>query len=217
MAVFGGSHSLPEPCTGRRYTENVYVTAPTSRRPHARIRALGLALTLGALLLAGCSPQANTGLTPQTGAPTSGGVATPSGASPAPAGPVAGVAIALGKPAIVISPCPGDVVTEVGAFSKDANDVTKSVWLAKSTNGRRLVVMGIGVAPRGYENVVPYATPLPSASLTGKVIVKTARGKSFTVSTADSFADATASEILVNGNYLSFNEFMQQYSLCSTK
>ena len=215
--MFGGAHSLPEPSAGPRYTENVYVTAPTSRRLHARTRAFAMALTVGALLLAGCSPQASTGLTPQTGAPTSGGVATPSGSTPAPTGPVAGVAIALGKPAIVISPCAGDVVTEVGAFSKDANDVTKNVWLAKSSNGRRLVVMGIGVAPRGYENVVPYATPLPSASLTGKVIVKSPSGTSVTVSTADSFADATASEILVNGNYLSFNEFMTQYSLCKAK
>jgi hypothetical protein len=183
----------------------------------ARLRAFAVVLAVSGTVLAGCAAGTPTGQSPQTGAPTSGGIQTPSGHASAPTGPVAGVAIALGKPAIVISPCPGDVVTEVGAYAKESTDITKNVWLAKSANGRRLAVIGVGETPQGYQTVVPYAKAAAPDALSGKVIVKPASGKSFTVSTVDSFADATDTRILVNGNYLSFADFMTQYSLCKVK
>jgi hypothetical protein len=178
-----------------------------------RILALSAALAVAVVALAGCSASSSPGLAPNTGGP-SAGLSTPTGAPHPVTGPVAGVAIALGKPAIVIAPCKGDVVREVGAFAKDASDVTKNVWLVDATTPRRLAVVGIGDTPSGYRSVVSYSKPVAPGELTGKVVVVPASGKPFTVSTVDSFADAVDNQILVNGNYLSFNQFMQQYSLC---
>lgn len=187
------------------------------RKRALRARDLVGVLLVGAVLLTGCAAHPGTNLVPQTGAPTGGGLSTPSGAPTPVTGPVAGVAIALGKPAIVISPCAGDVVTEVGAYAKGNNDVTNNVWLVKSEKARRLAVIGIGDTPVGYNTVVQYTAPSSLSALSGKVIVKPANGPAFTVSTVDSFADATAEQILVNGNYLSFSDFMTQYSLCKAK